>query len=116
MLYLPTRHTQIGVEFEDSDPDLELPSFVNPVPVRVLPEAGSNKHGGYAAFMMLAQRFKEVKGIIVNTFAELEPYSIQSIAADSQTPPVYTIGPVLDLLGGQVQPGSDRVHHDKIME
>ncbi|RVW66021.1 Anthocyanidin 3-O-glucosyltransferase 2 [Vitis vinifera] len=39
MLPPSTRHSQIGTEFEDSDPDLELPSFVNPVPIRVLPEA-----------------------------------------------------------------------------
>ena len=43
MLPPSTRHSQIGTEFEDSDPDLELPSFVNPVPIRVLPEAVSNK-------------------------------------------------------------------------
>ncbi|XP_034689155.1 UDP-glycosyltransferase 71E1-like [Vitis riparia] len=68
MLSPPTRHSQIGTEFEDSDPDLELPSFVNPVPIRFLPEAVSNKHGGYAAFIKFAQRFKEAKGIIVNMF------------------------------------------------
>ena len=54
MLYLPTRHTQVGTEFEDADPDLELPSFVHPVPVRILPAALSNKHGGYAAYVKLA--------------------------------------------------------------
>ena len=57
MLPPSTRHSQIGTEFEDSDPDLELPSFVNPVPIRILPEAVSNKHGGYAAFIKFAQRF-----------------------------------------------------------
>ena len=113
-LHLPTRHAQIGTEFEDSDPDLDLPSFVNPVPVRVLPEAVSNKHGGYATYIKLAQRFRDVKGIIVNTFAELEPYAIESFA-DGETPPVYTVGPVLDL-GGQAHPGSDRIERDKVME
>ena len=113
MLYLPTRHSQIGTEFEDSDPDLELRSFVNPVPVRVLPEAVSNKHGGYAAYIKVAQRFREARGIIVNTFSELEPYAVESFA-DGQTPPVYTVGPVLDL-GGQAHSCSDRVDHGKIM-
>ena len=115
MLYLPTRHTQIGTEFEDSDPDVELLGFSNPVPVRNLPGAVSNKHGGYAAFVKLAQRFRDVKGIIVNTFAELEPFAIQSFADDGQIPPVYTVGPVLDL-GGQAHPSSDRVDHGKIIE
>ena len=85
MLPPSTRHSQIDTEFEDSDPDLELPSFVNPVPIRVLPEAVSNKHGGYAAFIKFAQRFKEAKSIIVNTFSELEPYAVESFA-DGQTP------------------------------
>lgn len=113
MLSLPTRHSQIGTEFEDSDPDLELRSFVNPVPVRVLPEAVSDKHGGYAAYIKVAQRFREARGIIVNTFSELEPYAVESFA-DGQTPPVYTVGPVLDL-GGQAHAGSDRVDRSKIM-
>ena len=85
MLYLPTRHAQISTELDVSDLDLELPSFANPVPVRVLPEGVTNKHGGYATYIELAQRLREVKGIIVNTFAELEPYAVESFA-DGQTP------------------------------
>ena len=112
MLYLPTRHAQISTELDVSDLDLELPSFANPVPVRVLPEGVTNKHGGYATYIELAQRLREVKGIIVNTFAELEPYAVESFA-DGQTPPVYTVGPVLDL-GGQAH--CNRVDREKIME
>ncbi|RVW65956.1 UDP-glycosyltransferase 71K2 [Vitis vinifera] len=45
MLYLPTRHTQISAAFEDADPELVIPGFINPVPVSVLPEALRDKHG-----------------------------------------------------------------------
>ena len=113
MLHLPTRHTQISTAFEDADPDLTIPGYINPVPVTHLPSSLRHKHGGYAAYIKIAQRFKEAKGIIVNTFAELEPCIVGSFA-DGKTPPVYTVGPVLDL-EGHAHSVSDRAEHGKIM-
>ncbi|XP_034687373.1 UDP-glycosyltransferase 71K1-like [Vitis riparia] len=113
MLYLPTRHTQISAAFEDADPELVIPGFINPVPVSVLPEALRDKHGGYASFIKVAQRFREAKGIIINTFTELEPFLVGSFS-DGQAPPVYTVGPVLDL-EGQAHSSADRADHDKVM-
>ncbi|TYI48746.1 hypothetical protein E1A91_D13G268600v1 [Gossypium mustelinum] len=46
--------------------------------------------------MMTAQKFKAVKGIMVNTFEELEPYAISGFS-DRGSPPVYPVGPVLDI-------------------
>lgn len=112
MLYLPSRHQQIGAEFTFSDSDVIIPGFANPVPPRVLPGALFNKHGGYAAYITVAQRFKDAKGIIVNTFTELESHSLESLH-DGQNPKIYPVGPVLNLIG-HPHPDMDHSQWDKI--
>jgi hypothetical protein len=115
MLYLPTRHNKVNsVEFSDANPPLLLPGFVNPVTAAVLPSAVFNNDGGYAAYIKLAQRFKDAKGIIVNTFTVLEQHGLLSFF-DGQTPLIYAIGPMLDLKG-QPNLGLDRAQHDSIMK
>ncbi|EEF36747.1 UDP-glycosyltransferase 71K1 [Ricinus communis] len=114
MLYLPSRHEQIGTEFSSSDPDVSIPGFVNSVPVTVLPAAVFNTDGGYDAYIKVAQRFKDAKGIIINTFTELEPYAIEPFN-NGQAPKVYPVGPVLNLKG-QPHPDMNRSQWDKIME
>ncbi|KAF3439566.1 hypothetical protein FNV43_RR17844 [Rhamnella rubrinervis] len=113
MLYLPARHSENSSEFEESDPDQLLPGFSKPVPVSVLPSAVFNKDGGYAAYVKLAQRFRDTKGIIVNSIAELESKAVDTLT-DGQTPPVYMVGPVLDLKG-QPHPSLDLAQRDKII-
>lgn len=62
------------------------------------------KEDGYATTMKLVKRFKDVKGIIVNTFMEMESYALNSFL-DGETPPVYPIGPVISLTsGGPLEP------------
>ncbi|GAV73564.1 UDPGT domain-containing protein [Cephalotus follicularis] len=114
MLYLPTRHDQISFEFEKTDPEILLPGFANPVPPCVLPDGLFNKEGGYSTYIKLAQRFKDVKGIIVNTFIELETYTVNSFS-HAQIPHVYPVGPVLELKG-QPHPDTNQAEYDKIME
>lgn len=115
MLNLPKRHDEISEVMQMSDPDSLIPGFFNPVPARVLPDAVFNKHGGYAAYVKVAQRFKDGKGIIVNTFAELEPFALRSFSDDQRIPPVYPVGPVLHLKG-QPHPEINQDRLDKIMK
>ncbi|XP_034896620.1 UDP-glycosyltransferase 71K1-like isoform X2 [Populus alba] len=63
----------------------------------------------------VAQRFKDGKGIIVNTFAELEPFALRSFSDDHRIPPVYPVGPVLHLKG-QPHPEINQDQLDKIMK
>ncbi|KAL2317505.1 hypothetical protein Fmac_031381 [Flemingia macrophylla] len=105
---------QIQDVFTDSDPELLIPGFRVPVPPSVLPEAASNKEGGYVAFYKLAQRVMETKGIIVNSFYEMEKYAIDALS-DGQTPPIYAVGPLLDLKG-HPNPNIDQAQHDKILK
>ncbi|CAK7345132.1 unnamed protein product [Dovyalis caffra] len=114
MLYLPTRLDQVGIEFKETDPDLIVPSFVNPVPARVMPSVLFNKDGGYICFENHGRRFREAKGIIVNTFTELESHAVSSFLG-GDTPPVYTLGPLLNV-NGQSLKGSNSNRQVKIME
>ncbi|XP_019175112.1 PREDICTED: anthocyanidin 3-O-glucosyltransferase 2-like [Ipomoea nil] len=75
-------------EFKDSDPDLNIPAYFKPFPVKLLPNL---------PFFDLCTRLREAKGVITNTFLELEPHAIQSLSNDKRFPPVYPLGPVLNL-------------------
>lgn len=101
MLHLQSlrdEHNMDTTEFKDSDAELVVPSFVNPVPARVLPNVVLNKEGA-KSILDCARRWRETKGIIVNTFMEIESYAIHSFTDAKNTPPVYPVGPLLNLKG-----------------
>ena len=83
-------------EFGDSDADLLVPSFANSVPARVLLFMVVDKEGASTVFLNRTRRFREMKRILVNTFIELESHAINTIA-NGTTPPVYPVGPMLNL-------------------
>lgn len=112
MLHIPVHYSETGREFSISDPDSVIPGFLNPVPSRVLPSFLFDKAGGYESMKNHGLRYKETKGIIVNTFAELEPHVIDFLKSDSGTPPIIAVGPLLNLKR-QKKPGSDP---EKIMK
>lgn len=51
--------------------------------------------------LKLAQRFKDVNGIIINTFLELEPYGVHAFSGDLN-PRLYIVGAVLHLKADKV--------------
>nr|QOI79385.1 UDP-glycosyltransferase [Rheum palmatum] len=110
LLHLPV-HSQ--PRFDETGLDVLIPSFQNPVPTRVLPRFGFNELG-YKSFMDHAKRFGETKGIIINTYAELEPYALKSLLDAYDTAPVYAVGPVLDLRS-QVHMPCDAAERARIM-
>uniref|UniRef100_A0A2P2MJL1 anthocyanidin 3-O-glucosyltransferase n=1 Tax=Rhizophora mucronata TaxID=61149 RepID=A0A2P2MJL1_RHIMU len=82
-------------ELMDSDAELVVPTLKTPLPARVLPGVLLNKD--WLPVMLLnARRCRETKGIIVNTFSELQPHAVISLS-DGKTPPVYPVGPILNL-------------------
>ncbi|KAG5552123.1 hypothetical protein RHGRI_010275 [Rhododendron griersonianum] len=85
-------------ELKDSDAELEVPVFVNPVPAKVLPAVVLDKEEGSTFMLGVAKRLRETKGIMVNTFEELESYAVKRLAEDDMVPPIYPVGPVLHLL------------------
>lgn len=124
MLHLPTLETQLATEFTDSNTglivpkdsvtELIVPSFINPLPPKVLPTVVlKRKRDGYSWFLHHARRYMETKGIVVNTFPELEPHAVRSVC--ELFPPVYPVGPILDL-AGPAQWHPDRGQHEAIMK
>ncbi|XP_029130478.1 UDP-glycosyltransferase 71K2-like [Cajanus cajan] len=117
-LMLSVQKRQVDDVFNDSDPEWLIPGLPDPVPSSVLPDAVFNKEGGYAAYYKLAQRFKDTKGVIVNTFSELEKYAIDALCdgqSQTQTPPIYAVGPLIDLKG-YPNPNLDEAQHDRILK
>jgi hypothetical protein len=95
---------------------LNIPGLSNETPINVLPDACFSKDGGYFAYYKLAERFRETKGIIVNTFSDLEQHSIEALHDhDEKIPPIYAIGPLLDLKGTP-NPNLDQSQHDLILK
>ncbi|KAK7385518.1 hypothetical protein VNO78_31240 [Psophocarpus tetragonolobus] len=109
---------QRGIEdvFTDSDPEWLVPGFIDPIPPSSFPDAVLNKDGGYAAYYKLAQRFMDTKGIIVNSFSEVERYALDALCdGPSQIPSIYAVGPLIDLKG-LPNPNLDQAMHDKILK
>ncbi|KAH7843703.1 hypothetical protein Vadar_019774 [Vaccinium darrowii] len=98
---LQREHNHDVTELKDSDAELEVPAFTNPVPAKVLPSRVLDKEGGSTRLMAFTKRLRETKGIIVNTFEELESYAVKSLAEDDKVPPIYPVGPVLHLVKGK---------------
>ncbi|KAG2715932.1 hypothetical protein I3760_03G102000 [Carya illinoinensis] len=115
MLYLPTRHDQVGMEFRDrTDPESVIPSYVNTIPPGALPSFAFSKEGGYISMVYHGRKFKEAHGIIINTFYELESHAVNSFVEDD-IPPVYTVGPMIDLKG-KTPSGNDQSKHQEIIK
>ncbi|CAI9103309.1 OLC1v1001768C1 [Oldenlandia corymbosa var. corymbosa] len=90
-------------DFKDSDKNTEIdvPTYINPVPTRVVPSEFLDNVAIRDVFLDLVKRYRETKGIIVNTFKELEIQAMVAFSNDCKIPPVYTIGPLLNLKGGK---------------
>uniref|UniRef100_A0A6N2L8Q9 anthocyanidin 3-O-glucosyltransferase n=1 Tax=Salix viminalis TaxID=40686 RepID=A0A6N2L8Q9_SALVM len=79
----------------DSNAELVVPCLANPLPAKVLLSAALKKEW-LPGFLDQSRRFRETKGIMVNTFDELESQAINSFS-NCNTPPVYPVGPIWNL-------------------
>jgi hypothetical protein len=112
MLHLPR------VESIESNTEFEISCFKFPLPKRILPNLvlnGKSQEDTYSWVSYHGGRYKETKGIVVNTLQELEPYALQSLYDNLQLPPIYSIGPILDLVG-PVQWDPNPVQYNYIMD
>ncbi|KAK1375242.1 Glycosyltransferase [Heracleum sosnowskyi] len=92
-------HNNDLTEFNNSDKFLNVPSFSKPVPAKVLPSMLLDKEGGSDLMLGIFKRFRDAKGIIINSFVELESLAFHSLAADPKVPKVYSVGPILNVAG-----------------
>ncbi|KAH6780930.1 hypothetical protein C2S52_012167 [Perilla frutescens var. hirtella] len=79
-------------EYEDSDAEVLVSTYVNPVPAKVWPSAVFD---GESGFFDLTRKLKQASGIVVNTFLELQPHAITALTSDDRIPTVYPVGPLL---------------------
>ncbi|KAF4384461.1 hypothetical protein F8388_019864 [Cannabis sativa] len=93
MLELPTLDPQ---HIFESETKLKVGSFAKPLPCKVLPSTVLKRRDGYSWYLYHAQRYRETKGIIINTFQELEPYALDSISKMNGVPKIFPIGPIID--------------------
>ncbi|XP_022883779.1 UDP-glycosyltransferase 71A15-like [Olea europaea var. sylvestris] len=68
--------------------------YINPIPGKVFPSRFFDEDG-LTMLLSMARRFRETKGIPINTFLDLEAYALKSLSDDDKIPPVYPIGPIL---------------------
>ncbi|KAH0654679.1 hypothetical protein KY289_032357 [Solanum tuberosum] len=73
---------------------------LNPFPAKCLPLIFLDKGGGSTMFLDISKRYRETRGILVNTFEELEAHAMISLSLDEKIPPVYPIGTLLNLNSG----------------
>ncbi|XP_019165895.1 PREDICTED: anthocyanidin 3-O-glucosyltransferase 2-like [Ipomoea nil] len=110
-LHLQSLRDDHGVdvtEFKDSDPHLNLSTYSKPFPAKLLPLFALDKTGGSGYFLDIAKRMRKAKGILVNTFLELEPHALESLSKNASVPPVYPIGPIVNLKGNSIQESSEK--------
>nr|XP_043632522.1 anthocyanidin 3-O-glucosyltransferase 2-like [Erigeron canadensis] len=96
MLHFQSLHDEHGQdisELANSNIDLMIPSYGSPVPPSVLPAVLIDKYFWTKRFICYTRKYREAKGIIVNTFLELEKHALLSY--DDRTPPSYTVGPMI---------------------
>ncbi|KMT08557.1 hypothetical protein BVRB_6g138370 [Beta vulgaris subsp. vulgaris] len=114
MLHIQTLNDEKVLDFtkEDIDPNAEfdVPGFVNRVPEKVLPSAFLDKEHGVPMLLNITRGFRKSKGILVNTFTELESSGVKALldqANQGSIPAIYPVGPILELDSGSQ--GEDHV-------
>ncbi|KAJ8543405.1 hypothetical protein K7X08_005928 [Anisodus acutangulus] len=83
-------------DYSESDEELSILGFKYPYPAKILPRPAKSVTPSSILYFDGIRRFKETKGIIINTFAELEPFALQSLSDAKISPPIYPIRPVIN--------------------
>jgi hypothetical protein len=114
MLHLTALHDEQGVditEITNSEDELEIPSLANPIPAKLVPSTVFEKYS-LTTFLVHARLLTEAKGILINTFLELESYAVNSLS-HGKTPPVYPVGPIVKHSGVGSDPLSDESNNSR---
>ncbi|KAL2245884.1 anthocyanidin 3-O-glucosyltransferase 2 [Sesamum indicum] len=104
-------HNVDVTEYQNLDVEISVPTYLKHVPTSVWPSSVFDKDGDHLDFV---KRYREAKGIIVNTFIEFESHQIRSLSNDEKVPPIYPLGPMLQLGGGQTD--REKPNHGEIFE
>ncbi|KAK9678198.1 hypothetical protein RND81_11G195100 [Saponaria officinalis] len=110
------RGINIATEFSDPGFSSLVPGFRNLVTSDVIPRVFQCKETVDEMLLNPTRKFKEAKGILVNSFVELESLPIQALmkySDDKKMPRVYPVGPILEL--DDSRGGSDNKEKESVM-
>nr|AFJ52912.1 UDP-glycosyltransferase 1 [Linum usitatissimum] len=85
-------------DFNNPVADWKIEGFANSIPGKVLPRPVLNPYQ-CDGFLNFVQNYRNAKGIVINTFPELESATIEHLSKGGN-PPVYPVGPILELKRG----------------
>ncbi|GMH23962.1 hypothetical protein Nepgr_025805 [Nepenthes gracilis] len=84
-------------EYTDPDTELDIPGFRNRVPSKVLPSIVRDKDFASSFLLKQARRYRDAKGIIINTFMELESDALNAVSKGLDIPRIFPVGPIINL-------------------
>ncbi|KAM0943759.1 putative UDP-glucuronosyl/UDP-glucosyltransferase [Dioscorea sansibarensis] len=97
MLHLPALDEEIHQDFEELKEVLIQVPGLPLIPPRSFPVSiASKKKQSYAWYLYHGKRFLEARGIIVNTFLELEHMTLRSLS--KRITNIYSVGPILSMV------------------
>lgn len=99
-------------KFNKSNAKLTFSGLLNPLPIKFVLPSTMLKNSEKQWLDLLtynARKYKETKGIIVNSFVELK-YDIMKSLLEKKFPHVYPVGPVFNLDGKVRDSGMIKVH------
>ncbi|CAN8258499.1 unnamed protein product [Cochlearia groenlandica] len=81
---------------KDLDVEFHVPTLTRPFPAKCLPSAMLSKE--WLPYVVARTRsLRSTKGILVNSVAEMEPHALKFFTGGNDTPPLYAVGPIVDL-------------------
>ncbi|KAJ0962984.1 hypothetical protein J5N97_028106 [Dioscorea zingiberensis] len=96
MLHLPELDATTTCEYRDLPAPLELPGCV-PIPgAELLHPLQDRSNESYSWMVHHARKYREADGILVNTFADLEPEAAKILTQrQPDLPPIHLVGPLV---------------------
>lgn len=94
---LEDEHSIHTYDLASNEAELVIPSFANRVPTSILPRFTVRKDIWSSTISKITRDYRRAKGVIVNTFEDLENYAIDSLSlsscygSESGAPPIYLI-------------------------
>ncbi|GAB2279728.1 hypothetical protein Dimus_014369 [Dionaea muscipula] len=94
--YLRDHHGVPIAEWEDRE-EFDIPGFSNRVPYKLLPDLMLEKDVGNL-LLNEAKNYRAAKGILLNTFEELESHTLGALCEDDTVPTeIYPVGPIINV-------------------
>ncbi|EPS57571.1 hypothetical protein M569_17246, partial [Genlisea aurea] len=94
---------------QNFDREIDSPSYKTPMPAKLVETIFSQ--GDADMFLDQYKRFRESRGILVNSVPEFESHALNSFASDGTIPPVLPVGPVIHMEGETEK----NCHYDDVM-